>query len=73
MKNTCSRCGKEKEKWEGYGLCCDCTRTENRYMTLLGIVFVLTVFGIVIGIRYLQAKFIYGDTKCIFAECRITK
>jgi hypothetical protein len=40
---------------------------EVRNMVIVGIV----LLGIVIGARYLWAKAVYQDTRCMWAECRI--
>lgn len=40
---------------------------DNLYITIVGIVAVLFVFGI----RWVYAKVVYHDARCMFAECRI--
>lgn len=35
------------------------------------IISLVLIFGVVIGIRLIYAKFIYNDMRCVFAECRI--
>ncbi len=33
----------------------------------------IIVIGIIIGSRYLWAKYVYHDARCVWAECRILK
>lgn len=51
---------KEPIKWEPW----------EKWMNL-GLV--LLVIGAIIGIRYVWAKFVYNDVRCMWAECRILK
>lgn len=53
----CIKCEKEEER--GYIIFCIC-------------VFVVIVL-VFLGFRYLWAEYVYHDTRCIWAECRILK
>lgn len=40
---------------------------------IIAIVAVVVILGGALGIRACQAKYIYHDMRCMWAECRISK
>jgi hypothetical protein len=45
---------------------------NNNDLTLKEYVIAFAIpFGIVLGVRFIWAKFVYNDMRCAFAECRI--
>lgn len=72
MKTKCTTCGKELMMYS-YGECYDC-KTKSDIQVFLGIIALCAiVFLLILGGRFLWAKYVFNDYRCALSECRIIK
>jgi len=70
-KSICPKC---KEEFTPVGFYSDvtlCYSCKSKEETKAAIIAVVVVILAIVSIRVLWAKFVYKDTRCAFAECRI--
>jgi len=70
MTNICKKHG-EYQDWM-FG-CPKCKDEQDRFeMKATAVLITMIILG-VIGFRYIWAKYVYHDARCMWAECRILK
>lgn len=72
MKQTCRKHGDYSDSIFSER-CPKCESAEDRGFIYFCMAIFIVLFGIIFGLRYLWAKHVYHDTRCIWAECRIIK
>ena len=73
----CKKCGGKIEFNHNYGghahFCRKCREKKLRRENFTLMWIVIIGFIVIFGLRFIYAKVVYKDTRCIWAECRILK